>query len=92
MSGLLVEIGDGCLYLSGDGRCTDILKNDSIAKLNRPPSHGWCDTSHISIYEGTDLCQWYGRCADGRFHPHGKIMRLTEDGRKLVEDVKRLRE
>ena len=52
----------------------DDLCKDETAKRNRPPPVGWCDKSMLSHIMGTDLAVWYGRRADGRFHPHGKVM------------------
>lgn len=69
--------GEGCLYLSGNGQGLQQLERDPVAQTEKPPATGWCDTSHLSRYDGTDFVQWVGRKADGRFHPWGKIMRLV---------------
>ena len=84
-SDLLEIIGEGCLYLSSNGQGFGSLESDQIARANRPPVVGWCDTCHLGQYEGTDFFQWHGRRADGYFHPYGKIMRLTEAGHTMID-------
>lgn len=78
---LLREIGEGCLFLGGDGQGLEALENDPVAQANRPRGKtGGFDTSHLSRYEGTNFIQWHGRKADGRFYPYGSIMQLTRAG------------
>lgn len=82
----LVEIiGEGCLYMSGDGQNLTCLKNDEIVKAQRPGVRSHFDTAYVTRYEDTDFVQWYGRKSDGRFHPWGKIMRLTPAGKKAAK-------
>lgn len=75
----LIEIGDGSLFLSGNGQGLNDLEKDPVAISNRPDSfhESGFDTAHLSRYEGTDFVQWYGRKADGCFHPWGKIMQIV---------------
>ena len=77
----LEEIGEGTLYLGSTGVSRlglGHLESDPIAKKNQPPLTGWCDTSYLSRYDGTDFFQWHGRRSDGMFHPYGKIMRIAQ--------------
>lgn len=82
--GFLEEIGEGALYLGGNGQGTSWLRDDPVAKRNRPGAKARVDTAYISKYDGTDFYQWFGRRADGYFHPFGKIMRLTTAGRAAL--------
>ena len=82
----LVEIiGEGCLYLNGDGQNLTCLKADETIQAQRPGVRSHFDTAYVTRYEGTDFVQWYGRKSDGRFHPWGKIMVLTQHGKKLAK-------
>lgn len=85
--GLTEEIGEGCLYLDGDGQGLNSLKADAVVRANAPPSYRTAgfDTAHLSRYTGTDFLQWYGRKSDGRFYPFGKILRLTPAGRRALQ-------
>ena len=78
---LFVEIADGSLRGGGSGQHTAPLERCPVAQENRPPLTGWCDTCHIVQYDGCEVFQWFGRRADGRFYPYGRMMRLTEAGR-----------
>lgn len=84
---LLVEIGEGCLFVGGDGQGLEALKDEPVVKANAPSGgykkHGF-DTAHLSRYDGTDFVQWQGRKRDGCFHAHGKIMKLTPAGKKAI--------
>lgn len=82
MTAMFEEIGEGYLRLTADGQGTDVFYTDPVVKRNRPPDTGWCDTSHLSHYEGTDLYQWWGRRSDGRFYPWGKILRKIAEPRE----------
>lgn len=81
---LLKEIGDGSLWLGGSGQHTEPLRTDPVAKANQPPVSGRCDTCYLLQYEGTEFIQWVGRRSDGRFHPYGKILQLTDAGHALL--------
>jgi hypothetical protein len=74
------EIGEGCLYRGGDGQGLDSLSDCPVRKRNRPGHRFGADTAHISLIEGTEFFQWYGRKSDGMFWPHGKLLRLTRAG------------
>lgn len=90
MTPLLKEIGEGCLYLGGDGQGLGPLRDDPVAKANAPAGgykkHGF-DTAHLSRYDGTDFIQWQGRKRDGFFHAYGKIMQLTKAGKKALASL-----
>ncbi len=85
---LAEEIGEGFLYINGDGQGLEAIKNDLVICANRPLPYkkSGFDTAHVIRYAGTDLLQWYGRRRDGRFHPWGKIMRLTKAGKELTRN------
>ncbi len=82
---LLQEIGDGTLYLGGSGQGYEVLQRCPVAQANRPGLKARVDTAYICRFDGTDFFQWYGRKADGYFHPFGKIMRMTEAGRAVLK-------
>ncbi len=84
---LVEEIGEGRLYLSGNGQGLDAIKDAPTVLQNRPGSYkqSGFDTAYVSRYEGTDFLQWYGRRADGCFHPYGKLMRLTKAGKAAIQ-------
>lgn len=82
----LEEIGEGWLAISGDGQGVKIFQSDLIAKINAPTHRDRVDTAHLTRLDGTDFVQWYGRKADGRFHPIGRILRLTKAGKKLLAE------
>ena len=75
---ILKEIGEGFLYLDVDGTDNEYLEDHKVAIRNRPPFVGWCDTSYIANYKGTNFYQWFGRRSDGAFHHYGKIMMLEQ--------------
>jgi hypothetical protein len=83
----LAEIaGEGCLYLSGSGKNTYVLQNDTVVKANRPPPRIRAQAAYITRYDGTDFVQWYARQSDGCFYPHGNILRLTAAGKRLLKN------
>jgi hypothetical protein len=81
----LKEVGEGWLSLNGDGQGMEIFRDDPIAILNAPKRKDRVDTAHLSRLGNTDFVQWYGRKADGRFWPIGRILQLTEAGKRLLE-------
>ena len=83
----LEEIGEGWLALGGDGQGLEIFQSDIIAKINAPTRRDRVDTAHLSRLGDTDFVQWYGRKADGRFWPIGRILRLTNAGKKLLAET-----
>lgn len=86
MSKSLKVVGEGALYLSGNGQGLRDLETDPVAKANRPPVIGsGFDTCHLTLYDKTNLVQWVGRRSDGRFYPHGKIMQLVVSERHEPE-------
>jgi len=74
----LQEIGEGTLFLNGNGQGLEELSKNPLAQANKPPAAGWCDTCHLSLFEGTNFVQWFGRRSDGRFYPYGKIMQIIQ--------------
>ncbi len=73
------------------GQGMEIFEDDLIAKMNKPTRKDRVDTSHLSRLDGTDIVQWYGRKSDGRFHPIGRIMRLTQVGKERLLERRRER-
>jgi hypothetical protein len=80
MTDFFEEAGEGSLYVGGNGQGLEPLQDCPVAQSNRPGPSFRCDTSHLSLMDGTELIQWHGRKADGCFHPHGKFLRLTDAG------------
>lgn len=81
------ECGEGWLALGGSGFMHSVQQKAvrcPVAQANRPKPRDRVDTAHISRLGNTDIYQWYGRKADGCFHPIGKFMRLTEAGKKVI--------
>lgn len=82
----LKEVGEGWLSLGGgDGQGMEIFRDDPIAIVNKPGRKDRVDTAHLSRLGNTDFVQWYGRKADGCFWPIGRILQLTEAGKRLLE-------
>lgn len=36
------------------------------------------DHIHLGRFDGTDYCQWWGRCGDGYHRPLGRIMQIVK--------------
>lgn len=81
------EIGEGTLYLGGDGQGTEVLYDCPVAQRNRPGRSFGHDTANLYLLNGTEFFQWSGRKSDGRFWPHGKILRLTKAGIHRLREV-----
>jgi len=81
----LKEVGEGWLSLGSDGQGMEVFRDDPIAILNAPKRKDRVDTAHLSRLGNTDFVQWYGRKSDGRFWPIGRILQLTEAGKRLLE-------
>lgn len=62
----------------GQGALVDGLQRTPLAALvlsdGRPRR---MDHIHLSRFDGTDFCQWYGRAADGFHYPIGAIMQIV---------------
>lgn len=80
MTEFFEEVGEGRLYLSGDGQGTECLHGCPVAQRNRPGRSFGHDTANLYLLSGTEFFQWAGRKADGCFHDHGKILKLTKAG------------
>lgn len=61
---------------NGCDQLLDLVRKSPLAKSERGRPRGM-DNIYLSRYSGTDLCQWYGRCADGYHRPIGRIMRIV---------------
>jgi hypothetical protein len=71
------EAAEICRDKSGSGQ-GDLLRELSRTPLARS-EYGrprGIDTAHLIRFDGTDYCQWYGRRADGRWYPFGRIMQI----------------
>ena len=71
------EAEEICRSKSGSGQ-GDLLRELSRTPLARS-EYGrprGIDTAHLIRFDGTDYCQWYGRRADGRWYPFGRIMQI----------------
>lgn len=67
-----------CRSKSGCGQ-GDLLRELSRTPLARS-EYGrprGIDAAHLLRFDGTDFCQWFGRRADGRFYPFGRIMQIV---------------
>lgn len=63
---------------SGQGELINALENTPTARLARSLyKRRDVDTSYLCRFDGTDLCQWFGRKADGCFHPISPVMKIV---------------
>lgn len=85
-SGLYFDVADEARPdLGSSGRGHEVLLDCPLAKRERLYIRG-ADTATLQRFDGTDLFQWFGRCADGYHHPFGRLLKLNEAGRaKLAE-------
>jgi len=60
---------------SGQNYLGEMLQRTPLAQSERGRPKG-VDAVHLKFWVGTDYCQWFGRRADGRFHPIGRIMEI----------------
>ena len=67
--------------VSGQGGLIGALQKSPLARAERASyKRGDVDNSYLYRFDGTDYCQWFGRKADGRFHPLGRIMQIIKAG------------
>lgn len=64
---------------SGQGDLIQELSKHPLAISERDAGKPWrkMDHIHLSRFDGTDYCQWYGRCADGFHRPIGRILQIV---------------
>lgn len=69
-----------CGGSSGQGDLMHELAKHPLAISERDAGKPWrrMDHVHLSRFDGTNYCQWYGRCADGYHRPIGRIMKILE--------------
>ena len=65
----------------GQGKLIDALQKTPLAaavlSAGRPRK---MDHIHLSRFDGTDFCRWYGRAADGFHYPIGAVMQIVKVG------------
>jgi hypothetical protein len=68
-----------CGGSSGQGDLIKELAKHPLAISERDTGKPWrkMDHIHLSRFDGTNYCQWYGRCADGFHRPIGRIMQIV---------------
>lgn len=56
------------------------LEQDPIALQYKPTyiTHN-CDAVHLSVFDGTNLVQWYGRLASGYYYPFGPVFEIVDE-------------
>jgi hypothetical protein len=64
---------------NGQGDLTRELAKHPLARseLGKPNKLRTMDHIHLGRFDGTDYCQWWGRCADGYHRPIGRIMQIV---------------
>lgn len=63
---------------SGQGALIDALERTPLARAERAAYRRRdIDTAYLCRFDDTDYCQWFGRKADGRFHPISRVMRIV---------------
>lgn len=72
------KIADQACGSCGQGDLMRELSKHPLAIVERDVSKPWLrmDHIHLSRFDGTDYCQWWGRCADGFHRPVGRILQI----------------
>jgi hypothetical protein len=74
------KITDRCGGSNGQDELIRELSLHPTARAERDAARGkgrMMDHVHLSRFDGTDYCQWLGRCSDGFHRPVGRIMQIT---------------